>query len=217
MDITEKLKKDIQEQFLNFKKEKMVSLLVDFIENKAPLLIENPEDLRVVTFEVDRPFDFIYGAYPDPNVIPQGYWLTQFVIDAGEEDDDEKLEAILANNNLNDDGEWIDMETDEDIELWEIYDGLEKGFFSECWQLAKSQTSSNLRCFFLEHDVYRGIDADTGKEIEDNQIIDVLKSENFEFRIFEEPTKAQDNPQPEQTPTNNGGITQWLASLFRRK
>ncbi len=97
----DELKQELKEKFLESKKDKLVSLLIDFIENKAPKLISNPNDLKVLTFEHDfPPFEFSYVGYPDPNIIPQEYWLDQVTIDASETEDESMLTSILANNNI---------------------------------------------------------------------------------------------------------------------
>jgi hypothetical protein len=196
MELIQKIKETLRKDFLAHKKEILVPLLVDFIKNKAPQLIENSEDLRVITFEYDMPFDFAYVAYPDPNIIPQDHWLDQFTIDASEDDDDERLESVLAGNDIvqDDDLGWVKKDTSKEIDMWEINKELEHKFFAECWQTAKAQTGSKYRCFFLEHDVYRGIDADTGKEIESEEIPDVLTKEGFDFVLYEEDLKEVTEP-----------------------
>jgi len=197
----DKLKNDLKEQFLDAKKVKLVSMLVDFIENKAPQLISNPDDLKVLTFEHDHPpFEFNYIGYPDPNIIAQDYWLTQFTIEAGETEDKNKLTEILANNDIVEQEylTWINTKTGEDIEMCEIYSELEDVFFAECWQIAKKKTNSGYRCFFLQHDVYRGIDADTRQNTDGENIIEILTTEGFEFKIFDTPktveTKSKTRP-----------------------
>ncbi len=62
---------------------------------------------------------------------------------------------------------------------------LKMFFFAECWQIAKKHTSSGYRCFFLQHDVYRGIDADTGQNADSENIIEILTEESFEFKILD--------------------------------
>lgn len=195
MDYEEKQKKlnhdakmFLQENLFKYKEELLEKELIDLIQNKAKLLIEKPEFLKVITFEFDSILDFSYCIYPDPNIIAQKHWKDQFIIDCGKKDDYEVLDSLLDEFNLE---EWDDAfvsKDDEDyyVDIYELLNELNFSFFRNSWLRAKSITNSSYRGFLFWHDSYNGIDLETGLEAKSENIIEILNKEKFEYRLLED-------------------------------
>lgn len=194
MNYEEKQKKlnlDAKE-FLNknlFKKKEeiLTQKIIDFFKNKAQLLIENHEILKVINFEFDSIMDFMYSVYPDPYIIPQKYWEDQFIIECDNENDYEVLENLRKEFKLE---EWDDayvLIEDEDyyIAIYDILNELHYSYFENSWKKAKSITGVSYRGFLFWHDSYNGIDLDTGLEARDKDVVKILEKEKFDFTILE--------------------------------
>ncbi len=181
----EKLNEDFKTNFLNSKEEKLTNLLVKFISEDAQKLISNPEQLSVFAFEFDTPFGFSYVGYPESSIVSQKYWLDTIIISIEEEEDLETIETIFERNEyFSDDEVWEHQPSGYYIEEWDFFKTMELELFKNAWQKAKTKTQSNYRCFFYEHDVYSGIDADTGKKASADDVIDILNKENFKYTIL---------------------------------
>ncbi|CAL2104048.1 protein of unknown function [Tenacibaculum sp. 190130A14a] len=170
------------------KEEILTEKIIDFFKEKAQLLIENHKILKVINFEFDSIMDFMYSVYPDPYIIPQKYWKDQFIIECDNEDDYKVLQNLCEEFKLE---EWDDayvLIEDEDyyVDIYEILNELHYLYFENSWKKAKSITGVNYRGFLFWHDSYNGVDLDTGLEVRDKDVIDILKKEKFDFTMLEE-------------------------------
>jgi hypothetical protein len=162
---------------------------VNFINIDSKLLINesvrDKYELKVVTFEFDTPFSFSYVAYPSSNLIPNEY--TSRNTDFELKTHWDELKQIFKDKGFiqGPESEWFNMETFDLIDEWELCRYMECNWFSDCWKEAKIIASrpnynhSKLRCFFVEHDVFGGIDADRGRLVTEQEITNILKKENL--------------------------------------
>ena len=168
----------VKTRILNPRREKLIEVLVNFIENSSKSLIkESVKDLyelRVLNFEFDQPFTFSYVASSGCSHIPLEY--TNTIVDNLEIEDAEygELEEIFEELGFEteDDVEWFNEKTSECFNQHELCKKMECLWFYECWNAAKEKviTSVNYRCFLIEHDDFGGIDADSGVFMTDKEI-----------------------------------------------
>lgn len=168
----------VESIILNPRREKLIEVLMNFIENSSKCLIkESVKDLyelRVVNFEFDQPFTFSYVASSGCSHIPLE--STNTIVDNLEIEDAEygELEKIFEELGFEteDDVEWFNEETSECFNQHELCKKMECLWFYECWNAAKEKaiTSVKYRCFLIEHDDFGGIDADTGVFMTDKEI-----------------------------------------------
>lgn len=169
---------EVKNKILEPRKELLTDVLVNFIENLSKTLIkESVKDLyklRVVNFEFDQPFTFSYVAYSGCSHIPSEF--TNTIVDNLEIEDAEygELEEIFKELGFEteDDIEWFNEKASECFNQYELSKKMECLWFYECWIIAKEKAIANVnyRCFFIEHDNFGGIDADTGIFMTDKEI-----------------------------------------------
>ncbi|MFK7969284.1 MAG: hypothetical protein AB8F95_02905 [Bacteroidia bacterium] len=177
-----KLIESIKKKFLQPKKEILSGLLIDFIQNKTTTIISEPAHLIAINVEFDTPFNFGYVIYPDLATLPEGVSFDTVIISCAEDGDWGNLSDILNNNGYEEvDDVWENKETADYFEEWDFYKALELDFFHQAWTDAKKKTDSKLRCFFFEHDVFAGVDADTGKAASMEDVKAILASEGFQI------------------------------------
>ncbi|MDG4717333.1 hypothetical protein [Winogradskyella marincola] len=200
---------EVNDIILNPKKKELIDILVNFIKTDFELLInESARDryeLEVVTFEFDKPFSFSYVAYPGSNLIPNEY--TTINSDFELETHWDELEKIFKDKGFiqgPDGDEWFNTETFDLISEWELCRYMECNWFSDCWKEAKRIASrpnyiySKLRCFFVEHDVFGGIDADNGRFKTEKEIKATLIKEGLYIEpIYESQFKVHKNDRKE--------------------
>lgn len=169
---------EVKTRILEPRKEALIKVLCDFIDKSSESLIKeevkNLYELKVVKFEFDQPFSFSYVAYSDCSHIP--FEFTNRIIDNLEIEDAEygELEEIFEEFGFesSDDIEWFNEKTSEYFNQHVLCRKMECLWFYECWQIAKEKTITkvNFRCFFIEHDDFGGIDADSGIFMTENEI-----------------------------------------------
>ena len=169
---------EVKNKILEPRKELLIDVLVNFIENLSKSLIQESVkdlyELRVVNFEFDQPFTFSYVAYSGCSHIPSEF--TETIVDNLEIEDADygELEDIFEELGFEtEDGiEWFNEKTSECFNQHELSKRMECLWFYECWIIAKEKaiTDVNYRCFFIEHDNFGGIDADTGILMTDKEI-----------------------------------------------
>ena len=169
---------EVKNKILEPRKELLIGVLVNFIENLSKSLIqESVKDLyqlRVVNFEFDQPFTFSYVASSGCSHIPLEY--TNRIVENLEIEIAEygELEEIFEELGFKteDDIDWFKEETSDYLNPHVLCKTMECLWFHECWVIAKERatTDVNYRCFLIEHDDFGGIDADTGILMTDKEI-----------------------------------------------
>ena len=179
---------DIVNQIIKPKKILLIELLIEFINVHSIKLIDESENLKVVAFEYEMPFEFHYVGYPESEIIAQDYWNDHHHIDISDDNDDDKIEQIFEKYGFElVEGEsyhWENENNGEYIEANFIFEKLEDDMFHEAWTEAKRITNSNYRCFFFQHDSYYGIDADTRKAAGSDNVIEILDKEKFDYILI---------------------------------
>ncbi len=191
-----RLEQDIVAFVLEPLREELVRKLIKFIRKGPEKLLENPYLLAVVTFEMDGVFDFSYIGYPDPNVIRQEYWLAHYKVKVKTKGDViEELNKVFKKHNFRGDfyeGD-LDTSTGECYSIGDDLRKLEQAFFASCWRDAKKDMHSELRCFLIEHEVERGIDCDTGKDVSSDEIISILDAEEVDYTVLDKDFENRSN------------------------
>lgn len=169
---------DVKNKILEPRKELLIGVLVNFIENLSKSLIQysvkDLYQLRVVNFEFDQPFTFSYVASSGCSHIPLEY--TNRIVENLEIEVAEygELEEIFEELRFEteDDIDWFKEETSDYLNPHVLCKTMECLWFHECWVIAKERatTDVNYRCFLIEHDDFGGIDADTGILMTDKEI-----------------------------------------------
>lgn len=180
---------EVKTKILDPRREKLIEVLVNFIDTYSKNLIKEPVrslyELKVVKFEFDQPFSFSYVAYSGCGLIPSE--CTNRLTENLKIEDAEygELEEIFEGLGFesSDDVEWFNEKTAEYFNQHELCKKMECLWFHECWQIAKEKTLAavNFRCFLIGHDDFGGIDADNGmfmteKEIKKSLALDGLYS-----------------------------------------
>jgi hypothetical protein len=181
---------EVNEIILNPLKKEFTDVLVNFIVNDAETLIDaavrDQYELQVINVEFDIPFSFSYVAYAGSNIIPREHTSENILIDL--EVDTNVFDRLLEEKGFilgPDAEEWFNTTTLESINDWELKRTMESLWFSDCWKEAKrialhqNTNASKLRCFFIEHDNFGGIDADSGEFLTEKEILQVLKKEGL--------------------------------------
>ena len=169
---------EVKNKILEPRKELLIGVLVNFIENLSKSLIqESVKDLyqlRVVYFEFDQPFTFSYVASSGCSHIPLEYTnriVENLEIEVAEYGELEEIFEELGFK-TEDDIDWFKEETSDYLNPHVLCKTMECLWFHECWVIAKERatTDVNYRCFLIEHDDFGGIDADTGIFMTDKEI-----------------------------------------------
>lgn len=168
----------VKNKILEPRKELLIGVLVNFIENLSKSLIqESVKDLyqlRVVNFEFDQPFTFSYVASSGCSHIPLEYTnriVENLEIEVAEYGELEEIFEELGFE-TEDDIDWFKEETSDYLNPHVLCKTMECLWFHECWVIAKERATIdvNYRCFLIEHDDFGGIDADTGILMTDKEI-----------------------------------------------
>lgn len=181
---------EVNDKILNLKKNELINVLTKFIVSDSHKLIEesvrNEYQLKVIKFEFDTPFSFSYVAYEGSNLIPAEHKSNFTDLDLKKEW--RELRQIFEDIGFiqgPDGDEWFNTETFDLINESELCKYMELNWFSECWKEAKLNASREdnkylkLRCFFIEHDVFGGIDADNGRLKTEEEIKIILMKEGL--------------------------------------
>lgn len=178
---------EVKTRILDPRKEALIEVLVSFIDNSSKSLIKeqvrNLYELNVVKFEFDKPFSFSYVAYSDCSIIPSEFTNTITVNLKIEEAKYGELEEIFEELEFesSDVVKWFNKKTSEYFNEHELCRNMECIWFHESWQIAKMRAlnSINVRCFFIEHDYFGGIDADSGIFMSEKEIKKSLAVDGF--------------------------------------
>ncbi|MCF8275729.1 MAG: hypothetical protein K9J17_03255 [Flavobacteriales bacterium] len=189
MELGHLIEQTVRQKYLEPKKLALIEKLVDFILHKAPTMLSDHQNLVVINFEYDSQHYFSFTGYPDPSIVDQYHWLDQFTIDVSEENDNETLDRILDEINVFENDDWIleHRETGITFEHYNLFSRLVEEFFADCWKRAKINSISSYRCFLFIHDLYDGIDCDTGLPASDGDVQDILRKEGTTFTEYPRP------------------------------
>lgn len=142
--------------------------LVNFMNQTDYKINEDFDSIVAFDFEMEGDLDLTYVGYPNPEY--QGHWMNTAIINVNHENDREVTTKIIEEINSK---HKIKVETLDDF--WVSIKELQYRFFRTAWINAVKQTRFKKLGFFIIHDLFRGIDCQTGEKVNEEQIEEIIE------------------------------------------
>lgn len=149
--------------------------LMKFMNQSDYKINDDFESVIAFDFEMEGDLDLTYVGYPNPEY--QGHWMNTAIIDVNHKNDREITTKIIEGINSK-----YNIEIENLDEFWQSIKELQFRFFRIAWTNAVKQTGFKKLGFFINHNLFRGIDCQTGEKINENEIEEIIKNYKMKTR-----------------------------------